>query len=182
MPRDVHCLFDELEATTGHHISLDHRKLYFYEFSKMASDGLLESSRVPFLVQNLEIQINDATLKSLIHNRMNKEDYFASDVWDGVLNSTGFEFTFNAFIHLLVDIFEFCELENSSVHRPSPYSFEYYFPLDPDSPRKQAWDAFCMVILLYCSFAVPYNIAFTPSTDGRNLSTMDYVDVGETLC
>ena len=41
----------------------------------------------------------------------------------------------------------------------------------------QAWDSMCMMILLYCSFAVPYTIAFVGAPAGGGLSSLDILDI-----
>ena len=50
-------------------------------------------------------------------------------------------------------------------------------PLNPDSRYKQAWDLLCLVLLLYCSFYVPYSLAFDTSSLGDSSSPTDVVDL-----
>ncbi len=44
----------------------------------------------------------------------------------------------------------------------------FRLPLDPDSDGKQCWDIFFLFLLLYCSFAIPYNIAFVDTSNAAN--------------
>ncbi len=41
------------------------------------------------------------------------------------------------------------------------HSKHLIFPIDPDSKAKQAWDLCLMLLLIYTSFQVPYNLAFS---------------------
>ena len=50
-------------------------------------------------------------------------------------------------------------------------------PLNPDSVLKQSWDFFCLVLLLYCSFYVPFNLAFDNSSPGDSLRPTDILDI-----
>jgi voltage-gated potassium channel Kch len=52
-----------------------------------------------------------------------------------------------------------------------------WFPLDPDTKGKQVWDSFCMILLVYCSFSVPYNIAFVQSDSSDGFTAVDYSDL-----
>ena len=62
-------------------------------------------------------------------------------------------------------------LENKSSTTLS--ALKRIIPLDPESNGKQCWDLFCMLLLLYCSFSVPYGIAFTDNTSGGPMTAID---------
>jgi hypothetical protein len=43
-------------------------------------------------------------------------------------------------------------------------------PLDPDSPAKQTWDVFVLLLLLYTSFQIPFTLAFADAADDDALT------------
>ena len=52
------------------------------------------------------------------------------------------------------------------------------FPLEPDTVPKRIWDIICMLLLVYCSFSVPYSIAFINSdSSSGHLSDIDFSDL-----
>ena len=61
---------------------------------------------------------------------------------------------------------------------PQQHTLHEWFPLFPESTLKRIWDAFCMFLLVYCSFSVPYSIAFvTSDSPSGHLSDIDYSDL-----
>jgi len=53
-----------------------------------------------------------------------------------------------------------------------------FFPLDPDSPHKHAWDIFVVMLLISALFLGPYNLAFAEdSQPGEAMTTMEILDV-----
>ena len=56
-------------------------------------------------------------------------------------------------------------------------STDGWFPLDPETIPKQMWDSFCMLLLVYCSFAVPYTMAFSSTDSSGGLTAIDYSDL-----
>ena len=180
LSRDIAAIYFEIEASTGFHVDDDTRKRYYIEFSKMASPhGLLASSKIQPLISTLGIEIRNSVLKLLINKRSEDEDNAICEVWDGNLGSSQVEFNFRAFLHLLFDIHDYLHSHQqiSEAEPKANFSFRDHFPIDPDCFEKQVWDGFCMSILLYCSFAVPYSIAFTQNAPGGPLGPMDYLDI-----
>ena len=180
LSEDIAAIFFEIEASTGFQVDDETRKRYYLEFSKLASPhGLLASSKIQLLISTLGIEIRNSVLKLLINKRSEDEDKSVCEVWDGNLGSSQVEFNFRAFLHLLFDIHDYLHSHQqlSETEPESIFSFKDRFPIDPECFEKQLWDGFCMTILLYCSFAVPYSIAFAQNTPGDQLSIMDYVDI-----
>ena len=50
-------------------------------------------------------------------------------------------------------------------------------PLDPESGPKITWDCFCLCLLMYCSFSVPYALAFESDQIGDALARSNVVNV-----
>ena len=60
----------------------------------------------------------------------------------------------------------------------SPFEKRAFFPLDPDSPHKHAWDIFVVALLIYALFMGPYNLAFSnDSSRGETMTNMEAIDV-----
>ena len=176
-------IYEELERETGFHLDESSRKEYYVEFSKMATPmHLLPSSQVKFLILKLGINIEDEILKFFINKRIEAEELSMSDLGglsDADFSGSSLEFTYRAFLHIFADVHDYVENNKNSVesNEPDQYKFVDNFPLDPESREKQSWDLFCMILLLYCSFSVPYSLAFADNSTGKELSTTDYVDI-----
>jgi hypothetical protein len=91
-------------------------------------------------------------------------------------------FDFENFAALIYDLLQYHE-ETIRVQRTgwSVAELVSQLPLDPDSGFKQSWDILCLLFLLYCSFSVPYSIAFDDSVQGADDSGMTPIQVFE-LC
>jgi voltage-gated potassium channel Kch len=180
LPQSIVVIFESLETRTGLAVPPETQKLYYYEFSKMASPlGLVASSKMPILIlSKLEIEVEQNVLQFLINKQTEAEDSAAFAAWDGSLGASQIEFSFDSFLHLISEIQDYNKthhlFEYNGARKTS--SWRNLVPIDPESSKKQAWDAFCMIVLLYCSFAVPYNIAFTKD-DPDGLSTLDYLEL-----
>ena len=180
--------YDQLEVKTGIRIEFIDRQRYFYEFSKMASPfGLIASSKLQILILKLGIDVSENVLDYFIGNLLESKEENnvgapGSDVWSSRFGSNaGLELNFRAFLGLLFDIMVHNQIQQNGINNGkygnTSWSLSNFLPLDPDSFPKQTWDAACLVILLYCSFSVPYSIAFVPSPVSGELSPLDYSDI-----
>ncbi len=172
VPSDVTALFIRLETEFGLHIDVDQRFHYYLEFCKQSSDlGILEASQVHDVLQKLEIVVSTQRLNDLMSKKLHA--MIRSDsCLPGEFQEDGLDF--ETFASLLVEILSGSELDEET--SLSTISFSRYFPLDPDTHIKQIWDAWCLLLLLYCSFSVPYNIAFESDT-GPGLKANDIADL-----
>jgi hyperpolarization activated cyclic nucleotide-gated potassium channel 2 len=89
---------------------------------------------------------------------------------------------YKVFAALLYDLFKLHE-DNTRV-REGRFEIKdllCQLPLDPDSRNKQIWDIFCMVLLLYCSFSVPFGIAFDSVMQEQQNAIKDNFDFATDL-
>jgi hypothetical protein len=172
IPPDDMALFDKLEQDHDIRFSTEQQFRCYFEFCQQSSDyGLVEASKVPALLEKLEIRVSPARLKDALGHIFHVKggfDYFVDDGGEDGLN-------FKSFLSLIAQIL--LDPDEVDHDRHSTIAWLRHLPLDPDSQGKQMWDAWCLLLLLYCSFAVPYNIAFEAGSAEPGLTTTDYVDV-----
>ncbi len=89
-------------------------------------------------------------------------------------------FDFENFASLIYDLLLHHE-ETTRVHRRSWSVADLLrqLPLDPDSGFKQIWDILCLFLLLYCSFSVPYSIAFDDNVKGASANGLTPIQIFE---
>ena len=68
-------------------------------------------------------------------------------------------------------------LEHKDDENKGAFRKKKWIPIHPDSVPKQIWDGFCMLLLVYCSFSVPYSIAFIDSDSSEGLTPIDISDL-----
>ena len=178
VPKFARNLFNNVEIKYGILIMPDDRKKYFSRFLKKASDSMtftdasmtLTSSEMEQLLGPDEMGIT----KSIEEAREKVQKVFAT------LNSSYVTEVEYEIDRLDFEFFLLCVCESQSrtckevdPHRNSSKLITpRFFPIDPDSSMKQGWDIFCLVLLLYCSFSVPYSIAFLDDSPS-GLSVID---------
>ena len=160
--------------------SFDHKKL-IREFGErtFTSGGLLDVSQLEALIKELSKVLYSKNLvdewlnirNTALMNELDTETWDAPNVQKESLRTEKLDF--HAFVSLL------CFLQKKQDLQKTETQFDAskdWFPLDPETKTKQIWDLFCMLLLVYCSFSVPYSIAFMPS-DSTALTPMDYSDI-----
>jgi hypothetical protein len=159
LPLDIDEMFDELEGRTTVRMNSEQRLMYYAEFTRAAlGSTTLHFRDVEALIvrKNPEIMINRIEFLTLMTSKfheLSKETNEQSENTEYI--------DFKHFAALLYDLFK--HYEDTKRATEGRWSFEdvtRQFPLDPDSKPKQIWDTLCMIFLLYCSFSVPYSIAF----------------------
>ena len=136
------------------------RSRYCEEFAKleMQSDSI-NSSDIEYLLQQLGITVDPEELQTIVREQM-----FKSSV--NILDDDEDMFSFKMFVKVV------CKVLSSRAVAGDDTSLSMYarlrrrFPLRPDGPFKQSWDIFCLLILVYCSFYVPFNLAFESTAPG----------------
>ena len=161
LPYDINQIYNEVEAEKAFKFSKQQKQLFYAEFKKatscfksaLAFDSL-HCAEVEYLIKGLPgIQIKAESLRLLLSSNMNqarRHRLLRHDRYD-----------FRLFVTLMCDVLQH---QNRKTRRPCCWPIQmvqmFRLPIDPDSEAKQYWDLFCLVLLLYCSFSVPYTIAF----------------------
>ena len=136
-------------------ISADDRKAYAVKFLKLAdSSGTISSSQLSTLLgpDELDLGVDGEEVQACIHQMLTKTS-FAGKCDIEHLN---LEF----FLSLV------SRINQKTQPASGPRQLRPNIPFDPDSTWKQIWDLFCLLLLFYCSFSVPYGIAFLADSDG----------------
>ena len=162
LPEDIADIFNNLEKKSKIAIKAEMRLQYYQDFTRSALGATtLHFREVELLIRrrNPEIQIGHNDLHTLMTSKL--EHPIASSK----VNSENNEyFDFEHFASLIYDLLHYHE-ESGRV-QPTGWSIAELLrqlPLEPESGHKQSWDLLCLVLLLYCSFSVPYSIAFDDS-------------------
>ena len=155
LPEDICDIYSDIEGSSNIKFT-ERQKIKFYaEFKKATSCfksslamDTLHSAEVEYLIRQLpDIQITDEPLRALVQSKLEQAGKCQKDRFD-----------FRLFVSLLSDVLKY---ERSDSRMPCWWpAMMFRLPIDPDSDAKQYWDLFCLMLLLYCSFSVPYSIAF----------------------
>ena len=159
-PKEIVKIFDQIEANCNGEAKLEEgsRNKIYKDFFRIASTnfGELHSWEVDGLIHSetftQALGVHD--LDTITRNKLFIE------VFKKRASADHAAYDFEKFVGLLYDIML---LKTSFINRRKQelsYQFRIYFPIDPDSPAKQSWDSLMMLVLLYCSFDIPYNLAF----------------------
>ena len=159
LPSDIELIYLEMEGRSSIRLSSETKLMYYAGFTRAALGSTsLHFKDVEALIQlrNPEIMISKIDFLSLMTNKVHELSKGAHDLCE---NSEFIDF--RHFVGLLCDLFRLHD--DTKRLREGRFGIKELlaqFPLDPDSKTKQTWDIFCMFLLMYCSFAVPFGIAF----------------------
>ena len=162
LPNSVSSVFDIIQLKTSIKFTADDRKLCYHEFCKKASSlGTVHSSEIEeMLSSNPQLGFNLTLLeiRSLIHEKSGLEH----EQWAGQnvesVNRDSDLLSFAMFVSIVADARHLSQARLRGWS--APQRLRSALPIDPDSTTKQRWDFFMLLLLLYCSFSVPYEIAF----------------------
>ena len=150
------------------------RLFYYQDFTRAAlGSTTLHFRDVEKIIRrrNADIHIGPTDLYTLMTSKLEQ-----SAAASGVHSEHNEYFDFEHFVALIHELLLF-QNETTLVEKKG-WSLEELarqLPLDPDSGGKRIWDIFILVLLLYCSFSVPYSIAFDDTTTGTTDGSVDPV-------
>jgi hypothetical protein len=159
LPRDIEVIYADLEEKIPLRLSADVQLKYYAEFTRKALGGTT---------------LHFGDVEAIIY-RLNPEIMISKFEFWTLMTSTCLELSKGAkdqpepseyidFKHFAVLMYHLIKHHSDATKaKTGKWNFKSVldiFPIDPDSAPKQFWDTFCMLLLLYCSFSVPFNIAF----------------------
>jgi hypothetical protein len=167
LPHDIEAIYNEIEERSPVRLNAGLRLMYYSEFTRAAlGSTTLHFKDVEALIKrkNPEIMISKIDFLTLMTSKFHE---LSKGTAIQAENSEYIDY--RHFAALLYDLFKHHEdMTRSKEGRWGLTDIMRQFPLDPDSSRKQIWDSFCMILLLYCSFSVPFSIAFETSSEQEN--------------
>jgi hypothetical protein len=169
LPSDIESIFLDIEVRSSVRLNAETRLMYYAEFTRAAlGSTTLHFKDVESLIQkrNPEIMISKVDFLSLMTSKLLELSKESNDQSE---NSEYIDF--KHFAALLCELFRI--YEDSKRSKEGVFALKDFFgqfPLDPESRQKQAWDILCMLLLLYCSFSIPFGIAFdSVMTEQQNI-------------
>jgi hypothetical protein len=157
LPDDIVAIYDEIEARIPIKLNESVRLMYYTEFTRMALGSTSCHFRdVEALIhrKNPEIIISKIDFLTLMTSKLHESA-------KGTEAENNEYFDFEHFAALVYELLKYHA--DMSIAKEGKWRYKdilRQLPLDPDSGRKQTWDFVCLILLLYCSFSVPYGIAF----------------------
>ena len=154
-----------------HGIKLDETAKWIMneEFAKLEMESeKMNISDLEYLFERIGLDIDSEELHTIVN------DVFKDDADEDSENG---RLSFELFLTVVCKILSL-RAQKARDERVSALALlNSTLPLNPDSRYKQAWDLLCLVLLLYCSFYVPYSLAFDTSSLGDSSSPTDVVDL-----
>ena len=161
-------VFDEIESKYRIKLNETEKWIMHEEFAKVEMEsGNIKISDLQYLLERIGMDMGDDNLDKILKDILKAQIDVLEDSENGCLN-------FEMFLTIA------CEISIMRAQRArdeSTLTLKNSIPLNPDSIYKQGWDALCLVLLLYCSFYVPYSLAFDTSSFGDSSSPTDVVDI-----
>ena len=171
--RDILSRFDQyfynVETRYGVRISAEDRKMYYTKFfAKASGSTTLTSVEMEQLLGEILAVTAEQARSHIQHvlTRYNTSLGTAADM-EYDIDTLDFEF----FVNVICELQKASRLANPNQKSSKSMIFQH-FPIDPDGSAKQGWDFFCLLLLFYCSFSVPYDIAFLDD-DSSSLGPLD---------
>ena len=178
-PRN-HSFIEELEQEHQTKLSIEHKKIVRdFEERTSKSGGRLDVSQLEAFVKGLNkvlyaknlvdewLNMRNATLV----NELDSETWDIPNIQNDKISTEALDFKSSTSLLCFLQERHDLQKKDSLIESSSDW-----FPLDPEAKGKQIWDAFVMLLLVYCSFSVPYSIVFMPS-NSTGLTPMDYSDI-----
>ena len=172
VPKDIAGVYDRVESNYENiKLAEEPKNKIFREFFRIASTnfGVLYSWEVEGLIQS-DIVAQAIGIHDLDPLKKQRIVRFARKKKSGVnASDENVVYDFEGFISLL---YEVMLLKEVVLKKKIKKKIRTFLPIDPDLPAKQAWDIFVVILLVYCSFDVPYSLAF--ASDSVGLSWTPY--------
>ena len=165
LPNFVGFTYDNIQAKTGVKFDAEERKLGYHAFCRKASGvGTIQSSEIEELVISQSafgINLPLPKLRELVHAKLGPEsDLFDGQGGDTLTDRDGDNYSFQVFASILAAARQLSDAHAKAQRWSALAELRAAFPIDPERTAKQCWDVFMLLLLLYCSFSVPYEIAF----------------------
>ncbi len=164
LPFSIGSVFDKLEKSTGLVFTQEDRKLCYHRFSTKASSlGTIQSSDMEEVLSEsaLEIVLPIQEIRQLMR-RHQFNDLEGSEVDPQSADRECDTYSFQQFAAVFADARVLSNTRARALGQSA--QLRAMFPIDPEAIVKQIWDFFMLMLLLYCSFSVPYEIAFLDSS------------------
>ena len=166
LPNSIGSVFDKLELSTGLIFTPEERKLCYRQFTVKASSlgTILSSDMEEMLSQpTLDIVLPIQEIRHLMVREKQRQptDLEGSDADPHSIERDGDAYDFQQFAAVVADARLLSKARARALSRCSASALLHtMLPIDPEASWKQMWDTFMLLLLLYCSFSVPYEIAF----------------------
>jgi hypothetical protein len=168
IPNFVGSTYDRIEAKLGVKFSIEERKTSYRAFcSKASGMGTIQSAEIEELLTShlFGIELPIPEIRRFVYERLSPEsDLFNENNDDKVTDRDGDNYSFAVFAYILADARQLAHAYAKAQRWSLISEVKAAFPIDPESSFKQIWDGFMLILLLYCSFSVPYEIAFLDSS------------------